>query len=1088
MNRKGILGAIALFVFGATHQVVTTKAPQTSPGQLSPVISSEAATLCSALQDSLGEDRKAGADSEDCPHGRYRILFVLATVPNPANSQLALSFDRSIEAIQRAAGDRGFLYDRFVFPWDAEPNKQSDPEKRRGEEKRRRDSESRPGMLLFRPQGPQDKLLRRYDALAVLLTPENPSSGINEHAFEAAAGFARRNASSAEAFLVLGPNFSSSAVSLRRAMDETGLHYRIRTGSATVPEAWHEFHRYDFRATVRNDGQASAALEQHLMNSPEWAKQGRIAFLAESGTLYGANAASAGAGQITITFPRGISWLRNAYQDMPNPVTAAVPALPGQSSRLLPFEIAEPFYGDDKPPTLSSGQTPISNEEALLTIATTLRRERVRFVVITGTDPLDNIFLMKFLHDYCPDIRLFTSEADLLYIRAASEFPLSGAVVVTTYPLFTRNQYWTRPGSADNRVPFDSMAGEGTYNALRSLLAEAYAGVPDDQDPDGGQRKPEDVFLDYRSPFPDNDRRPPVWLVAVTRNGYAPLAVLTDRDFADQASTKQEGVEQTNSGDLLQKWPLISSPDPASGAPVSEGASHLWFGLALPLLAACLAALISLSGRFGCERVPVMCAFAPERERHADSLGCVFYRSALTLSLALMAAVLAGPILKLPGNGGFDLSHAAAGTVLVCGMITAFAPALKGYPPEPHKLILQHKKMYRALTGIAFAAALASAGLWIGVINGGSHHEGFFAAYRSQDLEGGLAPSVPYLLLVLAFGCWAWVSLKRLHLVRQPAAPLPSLGQRILDASDEQALDQRVHSLANTLSRPFVFRGQWLAAAIAPPVFYFVLRQYTQSLELWQFDVLYAWTLSVLITLLTGNSLRLILVWRQFRQCLGILEMHPAATAFARLSLGNEWGPILNRGIAVHTLSQRMARLAEEIRRDLKSWIPNWPTDDLDAAQAVRELYLDPQWQGKLMRGAAFDKVEEWWALHFVAFFQTVCRQMENLLVFLTVGFVLTLLSLSSYPFQAGRVLGWIMAGLLVVLGGGIVAVLAGAERNPILSRLNGTTPGEIGKSFYLNLLSYGALPILMVLAAGFPSIGQFLFSWVQPALQAMKS
>jgi hypothetical protein len=76
------------------------------------------------------------------------ILFVIATAPNPANSQLALSFDRTIESIQRAAGDRGFLFDRFVFPWDAEPHRQTDTEKKRLEEKRRSESEDKQGILL----------------------------------------------------------------------------------------------------------------------------------------------------------------------------------------------------------------------------------------------------------------------------------------------------------------------------------------------------------------------------------------------------------------------------------------------------------------------------------------------------------------------------------------------------------------------------------------------------------------------------------------------------------------------------------------------------------------------------------------------------------------------------------------------------------------------------------------------------------------------------------------------------------------------------------------------------------------------------
>ncbi len=79
------------------------------------------------------------------------------------------------------------------------------------------------------------------------------------------------------------------------------------------------------------------------------------------------------------------------------------------------------------------------------------------------------------------------------------------------------------------------------------------------------------------------------------------------------------------------------------------------------------------------------------------------------------------------------------------------------------------------------------------------------------------------------------------------------------------------------------------------------------------------------------------------------------------------------------------------------------------------------------------------------------------------------------------------MANLLIAIGLAVGFVLASSERDQVLSRLNRTAPGKIGKDFYMNLLSYGALPVLTVLAAQFPAIGSFLFSWVQPLLQALR-
>jgi hypothetical protein len=126
-------------------------------------------------------------------------------------------------------------------------------------------------------------------------------------------------------------------------MYRTAFHYLIRTGSAIVPEAW----------KVRDDDQVNEALFQHLSRTGEWKKVGRVAILSESGTLYGAHASNSEkrSDRLNLVFPRGISRLRNAYQDLPGanpslPAGAAPPIAP-----LLPFAISEPTYGDDKTPS-----------------------------------------------------------------------------------------------------------------------------------------------------------------------------------------------------------------------------------------------------------------------------------------------------------------------------------------------------------------------------------------------------------------------------------------------------------------------------------------------------------------------------------------------------------------------------------------------------------------------------------------------------------------------------------------------------------------------------------------------------------------
>ena len=116
-----------------------------------------------------------------------------------------------------------------------------------------------------------------------------------------------------------------------------------------------------------------------------------------------------------------------------------------------------------------------------------------------------------------------------------------------------------------------------------------------------------------------------------------------------------------------------------------------------------------------------------------------------------------------------------------------------------------------------------------------------------------------------------------------------------------------------------------------------------------------------------------------------------------------------------------------------------------------------------------------------------VLRQMRSVLWFIVIDFVLTVLALSSYPFQSNRVVSVACVGILVILGAGMVVVLAQMDRNTVLSRLSDGTPHELGTSFYLRLTSFGALPLLTVLATQFPPIAQFLSGWVQPVLEALR-
>jgi hypothetical protein len=113
--------------------------------------------------------------------------------------------------------------------------------------------------------------------------------------------------------------------------------------------------------------------------------------------------------------------------------------------------------------------------------------------------------------------------------------------------------------------------------------------------------------------------------------------------------------------------------------------------------------------------------------------------------------------------------------------------------------------------------------------------------------------------------------------------------------------------------------------------------------------------------------------------------------------------------------------------------------------------------------------------------------QLRNLLTFMMLGFVFLALSLGSYPFGAPQLLSWTLVGCLVVSGIPVVSVFLAMERDPTLSRISNTKAGQVDKTnFLLRVTSFGILPLLTVLASHFPSIGQYVFSWVQPVVKSI--
>jgi hypothetical protein len=74
-----------------------------------------------------------------------------------------------------------------------------------------------------------------------------------------------------------------------------------------------------------------------------------------------------------------------------------------------------------------------------------------------------------------------------------------------------------------------------------------------------------------------------------------------------------------------------------------------------------------------------------------------------------------------------------------------------------------------------------------------------------------------------------------------------------------------------------------------------------------------------------------------------------------------------------------------------------------------------------------------------------------------------------------------------LVVGSIVAVVYAGLSRDATVSHITNTEPGALGPEFWVKLATSIGVPFIGLLAAQFPGITDFLVSWLEPGLNAVK-
>jgi hypothetical protein len=1060
------------------------------------------------------------------------VECLLATVPDPFHTRLALLTDQTIEAIRKSAAATEWEFATQWLPWnDTVDPAEADPAKRAQERSDIRDQEKQPGVVVFRHAD------WRPGALLIFVVGETPTAGVNPDQFQIARAYMQAlcdPATHPNKVRISGPTFSGSFYSLAGLIlqdkaKQPGKTYQIRSGTTQSQGAAQNFvnlvesplrRDVEFHSATENlwdqDRQFRDVLDQ-LRIPPD-----RAAVLSEGESTFG-RAASRAWSHIeprgtpsrgsphqdirVFRFPRDISHLRDSYRQAVQASKSDKGPTPN-----LDFTLKDAGVGEDSVPTYSQTQTPLSQNGVINEITRAIRRDDIRMVEVSATNVLDLLFLAGVLRRQCPDTRLLIQFADLLFVQAEQTQPLDGTLFLTSYPLFAESGLWQerREHRKDIAVYPDTLA-EGTFNATVLLLAG--------EDP-------------HRAPPPGDAWQsipyPPAWLLTLDRRGFMPVKFWPNGPTKEWfQSTRGENPDLARVT-MPRVWSVLSS---------------------LSALFAIAVAVWILSLR----RDPNLSAGARFEAFEDENSWRGFY-------LFLFLLILIGIQIAIRAARPFNADWPMLVLLLPgCGL-PAWIALQMGL-----RLCRLGQKHCLAMW-LAAVAVAAAVWLWIFCCFG-QQPQGQLFSFRAAELRFGSSPLWPIVAAAAALLLWCFVHVTRIYNAgyQQPKA-IATGAETVLPGRLEaayQSLSQSACSALGLFTPDLRLRfGIALALSVALS-FLCRVDVHLGSIDGAPYD-----TLCIVLQLLVAGLL-LLTCWHirflsKALHCFTTsLDLLPLARAFIQTSPSSGNRPIWVRrfnlqSLDIHTnsllllhdmrLQPKQLESHQLTVAQLEGWEKLYPQricdalgtdppksrtalakghEDLwafsgDIAARLWERVVKPAWEseplvGKLSASPAAKAEEqeteedeaaalitEWplkitcdpkglanlaetfLALHYSPFLLYGVRQIQNLLWFPSIGFVLLMLAMTSYSFQAPHLIGRLLMVLFVAISLILGSCMVELERDPILSRIAGTKPGQLSGTFYLKLARYGALPVLGLLAWQFPWISNFLFSWIEPALEAM--
>ncbi len=613
---------------------------------------------------------------------RDSLKIVIASIPDPFDSHMDWAYDAYLESFRRAFATVGYVPDRYWLPARSDSmNVVAGADSHRVSL-----HEVFPGVLLFRNQQQvPHKLALLY------LVSELPTSGMHKDAFLAAvrerrlllddhASFAVSDAVR-DTLLIAGPIFSGASQSLRRALSDA-LEFvdpalrgvRIVTGSATNAQNQATLSRpiravpMSFQATLNSDDAMRDVLDStlHTLGIPG----DRVAILSEASTQYGQQRADTPSEYLTISFPLNIGSLRNEVDEANG--TAATPSIPGLTETARTRLVLRERARARETPSVESELTVPTLELMLSEIVQILADREIRAVVIQATDIRDQLMLAREIRRRNRNTQIFIFQGHRLLLRPEFAAQLNGTLVLTTYPLFLGNQWWTQSTTSARVSELKSLSNDaaiGTYNGVLTLL------------------NVRDGRVEYESPYAKAGSMhiPPIWLTAVANRTFVPISVT-------ETPSKFRGYF---GNDTLTKNAVTSPTSLAIGNHTVIAMAIVVLGLSL--LIACTVVLLKRLPFRGADRAPFSERDVPYVRIEAFSL-LLHERIYATLLIVALTGIFVPTAVTFVWSGGSTLARALViltSVVAIGVVVTGFLDIMRmlwRFAPEGYRYAMYNAR------------------------------------------------------------------------------------------------------------------------------------------------------------------------------------------------------------------------------------------------------------------------------------------------------------------------------------------------------------------------------------------------------------